>query len=166
MGLFIYPVFIGSSRGSLSRGGGFLELFVDPLDLAELELTQTKQTVRVVAVQAAWALRGISLGALYVPADHKHYRHMSLQTHVGWLARCSANGRKRCFLGRPCFFLGARHYYYYYYYARLHCVLRTACMPSLRAVIFCLLCMRLRFVLRTCSAFAPLAFFLCGILTP
>ena len=76
MGLFIYPVFIGSSRGSLSRGGGFLELFVDPLDLAELELTQTKQTVRVVAVQAAWALRGISLSALYVPADHKHYRHM------------------------------------------------------------------------------------------
>ena len=31
--------------------------------------------------------------------------------------------------------LNKKYYYYYYYYARLHCVLRTTCMPSLRAVI-------------------------------
>ena len=30
--------------------------------------------------------------------------------------------------------------YYYYYYARLHYVLRTSCLPSLRAVIACFAC--------------------------
>ena len=43
-------------------------------------------------------------------------------------------------------------------------VLRTSC-PAFASRSHCLLCMRLRFVLRTCSAFAPLAFFWCGFLT-
>ena len=52
---------------------------------------------------------------------------------------------------------------------RLTGLLLLLCLAALRAAHFmlafaarrsCLLCMRLRFVLRTCSAFAPLAFFL------
>ena len=53
------------------------------------------------------------------------------------------------------------HLYYYYYYARLHYVLRTSCLPSLRPVIACSACVSAS----SCGLAPPLlrSLFLCGI---